>query len=133
MCQYSSQLRKLGINHLLSRTVRLLYSYILSTPPSTSKSLLRILKFRNMKNTILQLSTKPVTPNVSWVSWEPEYAAQREHLSHPGHSSHISKLKAKVFFSCGHEHGVLREVIGAFSKRASSLLLCLTVFLNKCF
>ena len=45
------------------------------------KSLLRILKFKNKKNTILQLSTKPVTTNASWMSYESKYEAQRKHLS----------------------------------------------------
>ena len=45
------------------------------------KSLLRILKFKNKKNTILQLSTKPVTTNASWMSYEPKDEAQRKHLS----------------------------------------------------
>jgi len=56
-----------------------------------------------MKNTALQLSTKPVNTNVSCVSCEPEYAAQRAPVRPQAFPATNQKLKAKVFFSSGHE------------------------------
>ena len=101
------QLRRLEINYLLSRTARLLGSEILPYYTLTYyphlKSLLRILKFKNMKNIALQLSTKPVNTNISCVSREPKCAALRAPVTPKAFLATYQKLKAKVFFSSGHE------------------------------
>ena len=74
-------IKEIGNKPLAFKNCKVFCSYPSLYHQPHQKSLLRILKFKNKKNTILQLSAKPVTTNASWMSYEPKYEAQRKHLS----------------------------------------------------
>lgn len=77
------------------------------------KSLLRILKFKSKKNTILQLSTKPVTTSASWMSCEPKDEAQRKHLSQAKPCQPHITDKSQSFSHLGMSHQIMRDMLGA--------------------